>query len=87
MEIMDMMNYNFVSNNKSFLYDTYSKFIEANKEILTKEQLEYAKKNLLSPKAIDDGKVRKEEDYQNTINGIEMCITINSEYTRGKAAA
>lgn len=86
MKLMDLMNYNFESNNKSLLYDTYSKFIEANQDILTLEQLDYAETNLLSPNAIDDGKIREEKDYQNARNKIKMCKTTNYEYKRGMAA-
>lgn len=80
MKLMDMMNYNFQSknNNKSLLYDIYSKFIESNKEILTIEQLQYANTNLLSPNAIDDGRIRSEHEYENTKNKITHIIYLNN---------
>lgn len=84
MKLMDLMNYNFENKERSLLYDVYSKFIEANIDILTTEQLQEANNNLISPKAFDDGKTRSEQEYQNTINKITMYINNKMNYENGR---
>lgn len=87
MKLMDMMNYNFENKERSLLYDVYSKFIDANKDILTTEQLKEANNNLLSPSAIDDGKIRSNQDFQKTRDLITMHINNKMNYENGRGMA
>ena len=66
MKIMDLMNYNYESKGVE-LYNIYNSFIDANIEILSVEQLENAKNNLLPPNAFDDERNRSFNDYNNLI--------------------
>lgn len=86
-KLMDMMNYNYENKERSLLYDVYSKFIEANIDILSVEQLKEANNNLLSPSAIDDGKIRSNQDFQNTRNLITMHINNKMNYENGRGMA
>ena len=82
-EILDLMNYNYENpNGKSYLYDTYSKFIELNNEIMTIEQLKKARTQLLSPGCFTDDKERDEKEYNNIQNNID--IKIQNKYEKGK---
>lgn len=87
MKLMDLMNYNYENQETSLLYDVYSKFIEANIDILSISQLKEADDFLLSPNAIDDGKIRKESEYQSIKTNIQMHIINKMNYENGRGMA
>lgn len=82
MNLMEMMNYNFESKGVE-LYSIYNNFIDANKDILTDEQLKNAEDFLLPPGAFDDGRNRSQEKYNNLIVKLE---SINLERGKGMVA-
>lgn len=80
MKIMDLMNYNFESEGTE-IYSICGKFIEANNQILTSEQLKNASESLLPPSAFDDGRNRSVDEYNKTQ---AMINTMIKGYENGK---
>lgn len=86
MDIMNCANYNFeTSGTKSYVI--FGRLTDIFSDILTQEQLEQWKNEILPPEAYDDNRNRKPEEYKNLIQKIGNTIENKNNYNKGMQAA